>query len=203
MIEEVEKLTTDTTDKELGTTITEENKDEEHFPRTSRVGRVIRRPNRLVETNTAAVNAEDVSGYLKMIRGVNENEFEKEEFCAVGAGIGGGFTHTTELKVLKFDEAVNGPDKENWYKAIAEEHERFVKNGCFEEVPVKDVKPGTKIITSTWAMKKKASGRYRARLNARGFEQQEGVHYDPEQISSPVTNDATIRIVLVLMIMAD
>ena len=52
-------------------------------------------------------------------------------------------------------------------------------------------------------MKKKASGRYRARLNARGFEQQEGVHYDPEQISSPVTNDATIRIVLVLMIMAD
>ena len=77
-----------------------------------------------------------------------------------------------------------------------------MKNDCFEEVPVKDVKPGTKIITSTWAMKKKASGRYRARLNARGFEQQEGVHYDPEQISSPVTNDATIRIVLVLMIMA-
>ena len=52
-------------------------------------------------------------------------------------------------------------------------------------------------------MKKKASGTYRARLNARGFEQQEGVHYDPEQISSPVTNDATIRIDLVLMIMAD
>jgi len=52
-------------------------------------------------------------------------------------------------------------------------------------------------------MKKKASTRYRARLNTRGFEQQEGVHYDPAQISSPVTNDATIRIVLVLMIMVD
>ena len=52
-------------------------------------------------------------------------------------------------------------------------------------------------------MKKKASARYRARLNARRFEQQEEVHYDPEQISSPVTNDVTIHIVLVLMIMAD
>ena len=127
LIEEVEKSATDTTDKVLGTTITEENKDEEHFPRTSRVGRVIRRPNRLVETNTAAVNAEDVIGYLQMIREVNENEFEKEEFCAVGAGIEGGFTHTTELKVLKFDEAANGPDKENWYKHIEEEYERFAK----------------------------------------------------------------------------
>ena len=111
LIEKVEKSVVDTTDKVLGTTITEENKDEEHFPLTSRVGRVIRRPNRLVETNTAAVNAEDVSGYLQMIREVNENDFEKKEFCAVGAGIGGGFTHTTELKVLKFDEAVNGLDK--------------------------------------------------------------------------------------------
>ena len=97
----------------LGNTITKENKDEEHFSRTSRVGRVIRRPNRLVETITAAVNTEDVSEYLQMIREVNEIEFEKEEFCAAGAGIRGGFTHTTELKMLKFDEVVNGPDKKN------------------------------------------------------------------------------------------
>ena len=37
-------------------------------------------------------------------------------------------------------------------------------------------------------MKKIASGRYRARLNARRFEQQEWIYYDPEQISSLVTN---------------
>ena len=108
-----------------------------------------------MENNTVDVNAEDVCGYLQMIREVNEIEFEKKEFCAVGAGIVGGFTHTTELKVLKFDEAVNGPDKKNWYKAIEEEYERFVRNDYFEEVPMNEVKPGTKIITSTWAMKKK------------------------------------------------
>ena len=57
-------------------------------------------------------------------------------------------------------------------------------------------------MTSTWAMKKKANGTYRARLNAQGFEQVDGVHYDSHSISAPVTNDATIRIVLVMMIMA-
>ena len=51
-------------------------------------------------------------------------------------------------------------------------------------------------------MKKKANGTYRARLNARGYEQVDGVHYDSHNISAPVTNDVTICIVLVLMIMA-
>jgi hypothetical protein len=39
-----------------------------------------------------------------------------------------------------------------------------------------------------------------ARLNARGYEQVDGIHYDSSTISSPVTNDATIRIIMVLMI---
>lgn len=59
-----------------------------------------------------------------------------------------------------------------------------------------------KIITSTWAMKKKSKGVYRARLAARGFEQQEGIHYDSTNTSSPVVNDITIRVFLILAIMA-
>jgi hypothetical protein len=51
-------------------------------------------------------------------------------------------------------------------------------------------------------MKKKASGTYRARLNARGFEQREGQHYNGTSISAPVSNEMVIRIVLVLMVMA-
>jgi hypothetical protein len=39
-------------------------------------------------------------------------------------------------------------------------------------------------------------------MNAQGFKQVEGQHYDSTTISSPVTNSATIRIVLMLMIMA-
>jgi hypothetical protein len=40
-------------------------------------------------------------------------------------------------------------------------------------------------------------------MNARGFKQVEGQHYKGTTISSPVTNSATIRIVLMLMVMAD
>jgi hypothetical protein len=49
-------------------------------------------------------------------------------------------------------------------------------------------------------MKKKSNGTYRARLNARGYAQVDGIHYDSSNISSPVTNDTTIRIIMVLMI---
>jgi hypothetical protein len=52
-------------------------------------------------------------------------------------------------------------------------------------------------------MKKKSNGILRSRINARGFKQVEGQHYDGTTISSPVTNSATIRIVLVLMMMAN
>ena len=52
-------------------------------------------------------------------------------------------------------------------------------------------------------MKKKASGAYRARMNMRGFEQKDGEHFDSSSISSPVTNDVSIRVALVLMLMAN
>ena len=67
---------------------------------------------------------------------------------------------------------------------------------------MKDVPSGAKFITSTWAMKKKTNGTYRARLNVRGFQKVEGVHYYAADIASPVTNDMSIRIVMVLTLMA-
>ena len=85
---------------------------------------------------------------MKLLREAHNIEFDEEEFCVVGAGIGGGFEHTAELKMLKLDEAVNSVNKKNWYQTIEEEYERFEENKCFEEVSVNKVKPGTKIITS-------------------------------------------------------
>jgi hypothetical protein len=51
-------------------------------------------------------------------------------------------------------------------------------------------------------LKKKASGTYQTRLNAWGFEQVDGQHYDKTQISSPVVNEITVRMVLTLICMA-
>jgi hypothetical protein len=64
----------------------------------------------------------------------------------------------------------------------------------------KDVPKGDKVLTSTWAMKKKVSVRYKSRLKARYYEEVDGEHYDSTIISLPVTNDATIRIIMVLTI---
>jgi hypothetical protein len=50
---------------------------------------------------------------------------------------------------------------------------------------------------------KKSTGKLRERLNARGFKQVEGVHYDRKSTHAPVTNAGTIQIVLILMIMAN
>jgi hypothetical protein len=78
----------------------------------------------------------------------------------------------------------------------------MVNNNVWIPVPKSDVPQKAKVLTSTWAMKKKASGTFRARLNCRGFEQVPGIHYDPKSIAAPVVTLMTIRIVFVIMIMA-
>ena len=45
-----------------------------------------------------------------------------EGVACVGAGIGGGYTSTTEIKPMKFKEAMRSRDREEWKKAVGEEH---------------------------------------------------------------------------------
>jgi len=132
----------------------------------------------------------------------DEREFTLGELAFVGAGLGGGFEDTHELHVMKYDEAMASDDAGKWQEAVKEEYDRMVKHGVFEAVPPDKIPDGAKVLTSTWAMKKKANGTYRARLNARGYEQVDGEHYDEDAKSAPVVNDATIRILLILIIMA-
>ena len=124
------------------------------------------------------------------------------EMALVGAGIGGGFVDTSELHVMKFKEAMKGKDSVQWQKAVDEEHERMQKHCVWESVPVSELPESSKVLTSTWAMKKKANGTYRARLNARGYEQVDGVHYDEHTKAAPVANEIVIRMTMVLIVMA-
>ncbi len=55
------------------------------------------------------------------------------EFSNVGAGLGGGFENTNELKPMKYNEAIHGPDGEAWKQEIENEHNCMVKNQVFEE----------------------------------------------------------------------
>ena len=77
----------------------------------------------------------------------------------------------------------------------------MIKNDVFDVVKKADLKPGTKVIDSTWACKKKSNKTLRGRLNAREFKQIDGQHYDGSSIHAPVTHAATIRIMFTLMLM--
>jgi hypothetical protein len=108
----------------------------------------------------------------------------------------------TNLPVMKYKEAMDSPDKMKWGQGVESDHEKMTTYQVFEPVDVNEVPQDAKILTSTWVMRKKADGTYRARLTARGYEQIDGLHFDSTDTSAPVVNDTTIRIVFVLMIMA-
>jgi hypothetical protein len=82
---------------------------------------------------------------------------ELGELALVGAA-GGNYVTTEQLKPMKYNEAMATPDAANWEKAIVEEHNRMKENTVWEVQKEKDVPKGATIMTSTWAMKRKANG---------------------------------------------
>jgi hypothetical protein len=160
-----------------------------------------------VETETEALV---VQGYNDIFNVVDLSEIallamhhmQSTEFANAGAGIGGEFKNTKELKITNYKEAVNGPDGEQWKAEVENEYRQMLANKVFGVVLQKDLPSGTKLIDSIWAMKKKSNGTLCGQMNTRGFKQVEGQHYNGTTISSLVTNSATIRIVLMLMVMA-
>jgi hypothetical protein len=123
------------------------------------------------------------------------------EIGAIGTALGGGFVNTAELRPMKYDEAMRTADKPNWEKAVKEEWERLKKHGVLRLRKKSDIPPDTTILTSTWAMKKKSNGTFRARINGRGYEQIDGEHYDKDDVAAPTVNIVTVRVVLVLMLL--
>ena len=152
----------------------------------TRPKRNIRAPARLIEE----------IGSIALDRAIENIAFE---IAAVGAGVGGGYANTAELRPMKYDEAMSGPDKEEWKKAVEEEHERMLTHKVWTPVKRSQVPKGAKIISTTWAMKKKANGKFRARLNARGFEQVEGVHYQKKSVAAPTVHAMSVNIAFILI----
>ena len=81
--------------------------------------------------------------------------------------------------------------------------ERFRKGQVCTPTKLENVPKHAKILSSTWAMKKKSIGTNRVRMNMRGYEQIDGEHYDSASISSPVRKDVSVRVLLILLVMAD
>ena len=166
---------------------------------TTRSGQVTTRPTRLIKETGACS--------YKIRLSVAEEEYynkmwKMSEMALVGAVIGGGFINMSELHVMKFKEAMAGKDSDKWQKAFDKEHEHMQKHHIWVPVPIEEVLKGSKVLTSTWAIKKKANGTYRVRMNACGYEQIDGVHFEENSKAAPVANEIVIQMVMVLIIMA-
>jgi len=139
--------------------------------------------------------------YAPNVPGVDEMDELDTELNLVGAALGGGFTHTSELKPKKYKEAMKTGNREKWDAAVDEEHRKFQKYNVWKAVSKDKVPRDAKVLTSTWAMKLKTNGEHRARLNARGYEQVDGEHYHEDDKAAPVVNDITVRMMFVLIVM--
>ena len=99
-----------------------------------------------------------------------------------------------------YREAITGPDKEHWDKAMAEEFQSLNDHDVWEVVK----RPkGRRTITSKWVyrIKYKSDGsveRYKARLVARGFTQVYGVDYS--ETYAPVTRLESLRLMLAMAV---
>jgi hypothetical protein len=122
------------------------------------------------------------------------------ETALIGAGVGGGVRHTSELKVLNYKKAMRSPDADEWQKEVRNEKARFDKYNALT-APRSLLPKGAKVLTTTWAKKQKSNGTKRGRLNTRGYKQVDGSHYASDSIAMPVTKPITVRIVLMLYCM--
>jgi hypothetical protein len=120
----------------------------------------------------------------------------------VGA-VGNEFGNTAELNVLNYKQAMESPYRDKYAEGIDEEQYKMSRNEVFGEVNVDDIPPSTKLLDSTSANKLKAYGSTCCRLAIRGFQQIDGVHFDATNKAAPVVCDVTIRVVLILAIVAN
>jgi hypothetical protein len=120
----------------------------------------------------------------------------------VGAA-GNEFGNTADLNMLNYKQSMESPYRDKYVEGIDEEHYKMSRNEVFEEINVDNIPPGTKLLDSTWANKLKTDGSTRCRLAIQGFQQIGGVHFDASDKAAPVVCDVTIRVMLILAIMAN
>jgi hypothetical protein len=77
------------------------------------------------------------------------------EVANVGAGAGGGFENKQELQVMKYDEAINGPDGERWKAKIENEYQQMVHNNVFQTVMIADRHLELRSLTAHGPVKRK------------------------------------------------
>ena len=102
----------------------------------------------------------------------------------------------------------SNPDKPIWEKAMNKEIRQFEEFKVWEELNDCDIPAGTKRLGTKWILKIKTGSdgqieKFKARLCMLGNLQKEHVHYDPENVYSPVMSYDSFRTLLAIGAAAD
>ena len=94
-----------------------------------------------------------------------------------------------------YKQATSSIRKQKWWDAMGNEFQAFGKKGAWTLVPRPE---GTNVVSVRWVYDLKATGdiitKWKARLVARGFSQQEGEDYDPFKLFAPTMKTKTLRL---------
>jgi hypothetical protein len=111
----------------------------------TRSGRAVNPPARFIEEIGATAGDYEIgltASELRcctLMRDFPEGEFAPGEVACVGAGLGGGFEHASELHVMKFKTAMATKDRQAWEVAVQEEHQRTVESGAWKAVSLDEL----------------------------------------------------------------
>ena len=100
-----------------------------------------------------------------------------------------------------FEEAWHHPEpfqRKKWREAINKELNKMFDRNVWVPYKLRDVPRDKRLVQSKWVIEIKRNGIFRARLVAKGFTQVGGSDFD--QIFSPMVNDITFRLMLVIKI---
>jgi hypothetical protein len=90
--------------------------------RATRSGRIIRTPDRLTYAPAVELSYLGEMAELDKVEVANiYMSLQSMELALIGAGVGGGIKHTSELKVLNYKKAMRSPDADKWRKEIRNE----------------------------------------------------------------------------------
>jgi hypothetical protein len=134
------------------------------------------------------------------------------ETAFVSAEIGGEFVDASELHKMKSREAMSRKDTVLRQEAVEEERQRMKPKGSevltstgtrlIEEMGATVCSYEIGLTAAAAEMAQQGSKVQRARMNARGYEQVNGMHYDDNYEVAPMANEIVLRMAIVLLVMA-
>ena len=65
-----------------------------------------------------------------------------DESSLVGAGVGGGFDHTDELRVMNYRQAMKSGDAKEWTETVKDEYQKFERFKVFKVVKRSELPTG-------------------------------------------------------------